>query len=262
MKQITDLCKLSFAILVCALPLAVNAQMGGMAHDTMMTNSMPMGGMTSGGMQDSNSSEMGNNMPGTMNANSSSQMGNMAPAMNGAKMDSMAPDMMNAVSPPQVGNMAPDFTLNTLDDQSVRLSDLTAKSEVVLVVLRGWPGYQCPFCTRQAHDFVNHEKELAADGVQVVMVYPGPSDDLKSHATEFLQDKDWPKDFLVVLDPDYSFTKAYGLRWDAPKETAYPSAFIIGKDGKITFAHVSKQHGDRVGAETVLKALHPAMPMM
>ncbi len=262
MKKITGLRKLSSAILACVLPLAVNAQMGDMAHDTMTTNSMPAGGMASDGMHDSDSSKMGNTMPGTMNTNNSSQMGNMAPVMNGAKMDNMASEMMNAASPPQVGSMAPDFTLKTLDDQSVRLTDLTAKSEVVLVVLRGWPGYQCPFCSRQAHDFVNDAEKVKAARAQVVMVYPGPSDDLKAHAAEFLQDKNWPKDFLLVLDPDYSFTKTYGLRWDAPKETAYPSAFIIGKDGKVTFAHVSKQHGDRAGAETVLKALHTGAPMM
>jgi len=249
MKKITKLCKLSFAILACALPLAANAQIGGMARDTMTTNTMPMGGMTSDGMQNSNTSKMGSTMPGTMN-NNNPQMGNMGSGM------------MNAVSPPQVGSMAPDFTLKTLDDQSVRLNDLTAKNEVVLVVLRGWPGYQCPFCTRQAHDFVSHEEQFKADGVQVLMVYPGPADDLKAHATEFLQDKNWPKDFLLVLDPDYSFTKAYGLRWDAPKETAYPSTFIISEDGKVAFAHVSKQHGDRVSAKAILKVLHPARPMM
>ncbi len=241
MKIITELRKLSLAILACALPLAVNAQMGSMSSDTMTTNSMPMGGMSS---------------------TNSSQMGNMTPSMNASKMGGMASDMMNAASPPQVGSMAPDFTLKTPDDQSVRLSDLTAKSEVVLVVLRGWPGYQCPFCSRQAHDFVNHAEKFKAADARVVMVYPGPSDDLKAHAAEFLQDKNWPQDFLLVLDPDYSFTKAYGLRWDAPKETAYPSTFIIGKDGKVAFARVSKQHGDRIGAETVLKTLHSAMPMM
>ena len=138
----------------------------------------------------------------------------------------------------------------------------TQEKGTVLVVLRGWPGYQCPLCSRQAHDFVSNDKKFKVAGAQVLMVYPGPADALKARAAEFLQDKNWPKDFLLVLDPDYSFTKTYGLRWDAPKETAYPSAFIIGKDSKITFAHVSKQHGDRVGAETVLKALHPAMPMM
>jgi thioredoxin-dependent peroxiredoxin len=247
LKKTINHCKHLFAILACAFPLVVNAQMDGMAHDTMnTTNSNQMAGMGSD----------------NMNSTNTTPMGKMAPAMNTAPMDNMASDMMNAVSPPQVGSMAPDFTLKTLGDQPVRLKDLTAKSEVVLVVLRGWPGYQCPFCTRQAHDFVRHEEKFKADGAQVVMVYPGPADDLKAHAAEFLQDKNWPKDFLLVLDPDYSFTKAYGLRWDAPKETAYPSTFIIGKDGKVTFAHISKQHGGRVGAETVLKASHPAMPMM
>jgi peroxiredoxin len=198
--KIKNFRKLAFAVLACALPLAVTAQTGNMAHDTMKM-------MTS----------------------------------------------------PRVGSMAPDFTLKTLDDQSVRLSERTAKSDVVLVVLRGWPGYQCPLCTRQAHDFVNNAEKLKTAGVQVVMVYPGPADNLKAHATEFLQDKSWPNDFLFVLDPDYSFTKSYGLRWDAPRETAYPSTFIIGKDGKVLFAHVSKQHGDRVGPDAVLKALNASM---
>jgi len=236
-------CKQLFAILACALPLAVNAPMDGMAHDSMnTTNSNQMGSMNSGNLQPS--SPMGGMGSDNMNGTNSSQMGNMASGM------------MSEADPPTVGSSAPDFTLNTLDDQSVRLDDLTAKGKVVLVVLRGWPGYQCPFCSRQAHDFVNHEKELAADGVQVVMVYPGPSDNLKSHAADFLKDKDWPKDFLLVLDPDYSFTKAYGLRWDAPRETAYPSTFIIGKGNKVTFAHISKQHGGRVSADTVLKSLN------
>ncbi|HEX3628106.1 MAG TPA: peroxiredoxin-like family protein [Verrucomicrobiae bacterium] len=241
--KINNFCKSAFALLACALPLAVTAQTADMTHDTMnTTNSPQMGGMA----------------PGTMNS-TNPQMGNMTPAMNPSQMDNMRSDMMNAATPPQVGDMAPDFTLKTLDDQSVRLTDLTATSGVVVVVLRGWPGYQCPFCTKQAHDYVGNAGKLKAAGVQVVMVYPGPADDLKAHATEFLQDKNWPKDFLFVLDPDYSFTKAYGLRWDAPKETAYPSTFIVGKDGKITFAHVSKKHGDRVGSDTVLKALNAGM---
>lgn len=160
---------------------------------------------------------------------------------------------------PQVGDPAPDFTLNTLDGQSVHLSDLTAKSEVVLVVLRGWPGYQCPLCTAQAHDFIENADKLKAAGVQVVMVYPGPADDLTKHASDFMQDKNWPKDFLLVLDPDYAFTTAYGLRWDKQNETAYPSTFLIGKDGKVTFAHVSHQHGDRVKAEALLAKMQNAM---
>jgi peroxiredoxin len=226
--KINNLFKLAFAFLACALPLAMNAQIGDTAQHKMNTNNSP-------------------------------RMGNMPPTMNSSKMDHMGSDMMNIANAPKVGDMASDFRLKTLDDQSVRLSDLTAKSDVVLVVLRGWPGYQCPLCARQAHDFVGNAEKLKAAGAQVVMVYPGPTDDLKAHATEFLHDKGWPRDFLLVLDPDYSFTKSYGLRWDAPRETAYPSTFIINKEGKVTFAHVSKQHGDRVGSDAVLKALNAGM---
>ena len=161
----------------------------------------------------------------------------------------------SSAATPGVGNAAPNFTLSTLEDRPVDLQQLTAKKPVVLVVLRGWPGYQCPICTRQVQDFTRKAADFAAHGAQVVMVYPGRAADLKAHAAEFLQNKEWPKDFLFVIDPDYTFTSAYGLRWDAKNETAYPSTFIIGKDNQVRFAHVSKQHGDRVDSTAALKAL-------
>jgi peroxiredoxin Q/BCP len=165
------------------------------------------------------------------------------------------PLALNAANPPQVGDSAPGFALKTLDDKMIHLSDLTAKSKVVLVELRGWPGYDCPFCTKQVHDYVHSADKLRAAGVQVLMVYPGPADNLKSHATDFLQDKSWPKDFVFVLDPDYTFTESYGLRWHGENETAYPSTFIIDTNNKVQFAHVGHDHGDRVKSATALKAL-------
>jgi thioredoxin-dependent peroxiredoxin len=105
------------------------------------------------------------------------------------------------------------------------------------------------------HDYVHNADKLRAAGVQVLMVYPGPADDLKSHATDFLQDKNWPKDFVFVLDPDYTFTESYGLRWSGESETAYPSTFIIDTNNKVQFAHVGQDHGDRVKSAAALKAL-------
>ena len=159
-----------------------------------------------------------------------------------------------AGTPPQTGDTAPDFALQTIENKTVELKQLTVQQPVVLVVLRGWPGYQCPLCTRQVHDFVSHASEFAGKA-QVLMVYPGPADQLKEHAQEFLQDKQWPKEFLFVMDPDYTFTKAYGLRWEAKNETAYPSTFLVDKQGKVRFARVSKEHGGRVSASDALKAL-------
>ena len=158
---------------------------------------------------------------------------------------------------PKVGDTAPEFTLNTLDGKAITLKDQIAKQRVVLVVLRGWPGYQCPICTRQVGDFMAKADEFKGKAT-VLMVYPGPAEKLKEHAEEFLKNKSWPKDFIFVTDPDYTFTKAYGLRWDAPGETAYPSTFVVDQSGKVRFAKVSKSHGGRSTAEEVVKVLEPS----
>jgi peroxiredoxin len=164
------------------------------------------------------------------------------------------PLALNAADAPKMGDKAPDFALKTLDDQTVRLSELTAKGDVVLVVLRGWPGYQCPICDRQTHDFIKAKSGFAAAKAQLVFVYPGPAEDLKAHAEEFktMKGKEWPAEFVYVLDPDYTMVNAYGLRWDAPKETAYPSTFVLDEKGVVRFAKISHTHGDRTKAADVL----------
>jgi thioredoxin-dependent peroxiredoxin len=163
-------------------------------------------------------------------------------------------------TPLKVGDTAPDFTLKTLDDQAVQLSGLTSKGTVVLVVLRGWPGYQCPICDRQVQDFIASEVGFAKAKAQLVFVYPGPADDLKAHAQEFKdwKGKQWPKDYVYVLDPDYTMVNAYGLRWDAPKETAYPSTFVLDKERVIQFAKISHSHGGRTKAAEILEAVQAA----
>ncbi len=154
--------------------------------------------------------------------------------------------------PPRVGKKAPDFTLKTLDGKPVQLSKLTAHGPVVILVLRGWPGYQCPICTRQMGDFLGKAKEFRAEEASVVLVYPGPAENLGDRAKEFLGDKALPSPFLFVTDPDYAFTTLYKLRWDEPRETAYPSTFVLDRNGNVQFAKFSKTHAGRTSAKEVL----------
>lgn len=170
---------------------------------------------------------------------------------------SATPLVSAADSPPAVGEKAPDFTLKALDGKTVHFAELTGKGTVVLVVLRGWPGYQCPICDRQVHDFINSAGGFAGAKAQLLFVYPGPADDLKAHAEEFKRWKgrQWPGEFLYVLDPDYAMVNAYHLRWDAPHETAYPSTFVVDRSGTIRFAKISHSHGDRSRAADVLAEL-------
>ncbi len=156
---------------------------------------------------------------------------------------------------PAKGEKAPDFALQTLAGERVELAQVRTEGPVVLVVLRGFPGYQCPLCTRQVHEFAGQAKALAAKGARVVFVYPGPAPELRKRAQEFSTNKEWPAEFRFVLDPDYALTNAYGLRWDAPKETAYPATLVIGRDGVVQWAKVSKSHGGRATVAEVLAVL-------
>ncbi len=157
--------------------------------------------------------------------------------------------------PPQIGETAADFELSTMSGTVVRLSDELKHGPVVLVVLRGFPGYQCPVCNQQVGQFLSQADQFKAAGAKVLLVYPGPAKSLNQKAEEFIKGKTVPTHFELLVDPDYTFTKAYHLRWDEPGETAYPSTFVIQKDRKITYAKVSKSHGGRAKVDEVLSAL-------
>lgn len=157
---------------------------------------------------------------------------------------------------PAVGTKAPDFTLATPTGHSIRLSAQHSGSSLVLVVLRGFPGYQCPYCQRQVHDFIEHAAEFAAKKASVLLVYPEPPADLGQRANEFLATQaKLPSNVVLVIDPDYKVTNLYGLRWDAPHETAYPSTFIVDRNGTIQLEKISHSHGDRISAQDALDHL-------
>ncbi len=161
----------------------------------------------------------------------------------------------DGAQPPQVGEKADDFSLNNLQGKTVELAKLRKDGPVVVLMLRGWPGYQCPICSRQVTQFLNDADEFAEHDATIVLVYPGPSDNLKSRADEFISGKTLPKNFELVVDPDYKMTNQYHLRWNAPRETAYPSTFVIDRDGKVRFAKISKTHAGRTRTPDVLAAL-------
>ena len=154
---------------------------------------------------------------------------------------------------PAVGAKAPDFTLSTPTGKAVCMSKEQQGHELVLVVLRGFPGYQCPYCVKQVHDFIDHASDFAAKNAKVLLVYPGPPASLDQHAKEFLEKQaELPSNIVLVTDPDYAVTNMYGLRWDAPHETAYPSTFVLDKKGMIVFEKISHTHGDRLSAQDAL----------
>ena len=153
---------------------------------------------------------------------------------------------------PAIGDKARDFTLAKLDGTKVTLSQFQKSGPVVLLMLRGWVGYQCPFCNRQVGDFIAHAAELKDAGATVVLVYPGAADLVHVKAEDFVTGKTMPSNFHFTTDPDLKTVNLYNLRWDAPNETAYPTTLVIDKGGVIRYAKISKSHGDRASAVDVL----------
>ena len=178
-----------------------------------------------------------------------------APVADAQTADAPTTETKAATTPPQVGDTAPDFELEAISGEKVKLSETLKQGPVVLVMLRGYPGYQCPICTMQVGQLMGKAKEFADAKANVILVYPGPADGLKAHAEEFVKGKDIPANFNLLLDPDFSFTNQYGLRWDAKNETSYPSTFVLNDAGKVLFAKISHEHGDRAKIEDVLAAL-------
>jgi peroxiredoxin len=160
-----------------------------------------------------------------------------------------------SAQPPAVGDAVRDFTLNRIDGKPISLSALAKAGPVVMIMLRGWVGYQCPICSRQMTGFMGQAQAFQAAGANVVLVYPGSADLVQQKAEEFVTGKTLPERYHFVVDPDLKVVNLYGLRWDAPAETAYPSTFVIDTRGVVRFAKISRSHGDRSSAPDVLAVL-------
>ncbi len=161
---------------------------------------------------------------------------------------------------PKEGSKIGEVTGITMNDAVFTLSKLVEKGSVVLVMLRGFPDSQCPVCSTQVAGYIAKAEEFEKQrNTPVVFIYPGKVSNLKKRAKEFTapleKEVDLPSNFIFVLDQDFKITNQLNLRWDDPKETAYPAAFVIDHDGYIQYAKVSDNHGDRATASEILEFL-------
>lgn len=161
---------------------------------------------------------------------------------------------------PKEGSKMEDFSGTTMNGAEFTFSKLVGKGSVVLVMLRGFPGNQCPVCSTQVAGFIAKAEEFEKQrNTPVVFIYPGEVKNLEKRAKEFTapleKEVDLPSNFIFVLDQDYKITNHLSLRWDEPKETAYPAAFVIDHDGYIQYSKVSDSHRGRATADEILEFL-------
>jgi len=161
---------------------------------------------------------------------------------------------------PEEGSKIGEISGTTMNGEAFHLSKLIKKGSVVLIMLRGFPGKQCPVCSIQVAGYIAKAEEFEQQrNTPVVFIYPGEVNDLDKRAKEFtapLEKKvDLPGNFIFLLDQNLLITEQLNLLWEDPKETAYPAAFVIDHDGYIQYSKVSDNHGDRATADEILEFL-------
>ena len=118
----------------------------------------------------------------------------------------------------QKGFLAPDFSLQTLDGQPLRLSDLRGKG----VILNFWASW-CGPCQEEMPALQKVYSEYEQQGLVVLAVNETVMDDRQAVSTFVAQHR---LTFPILLDEDGGTSNSYHVQ-------ALPSSYFIGPDGII-----------------------------
>ncbi|AUJ26510.1 MULTISPECIES: TlpA disulfide reductase family protein [Virgibacillus] len=131
--------------------------------------------------------------------------------------------MISSVKNPlDVGETAPDFSLNTLGEKKLQLSELQGKK----VILNFWATW-CPPCRKEMpamQEFYDHFK----DEVEVVAINLTKSESKKEDVAAYIEKYDYT--YPIPLDEKAEVRSAY-------KVVAVPTTYFIDQEGKIAKIH-------------------------
>ena len=167
-----------------------------------------------------------------------------------------------------VGESAPMFKAKDANGREINLKQLLKKGPVVLYFYRGqW----CPFCNKQLSQLQDSLQQLTAKGAQVMVVSPEIQENIGKTVAKT------KASFPIVHDQNFAIMKAYRTAFTVQPDivTKYkgfgvdllvangadaavlpvPATYIIGKDGKIKYAHFNADYRQRVSVKEVAAAL-------
>lgn len=168
----------------------------------------------------------------------------------------------------QVGGLAPDLTLPDAVGHPVRLADLWQQGPLVLIFYRGgW----CPYCNLELRAWQQHLAALAAHGARLVAVSPQTPDNSLSTAEKN------ELAFPVLSDSSLAAATAFGIAFQMPQSLIdlyskvghdlpvlngngqwvlpLPATYVIGRDGRIVFAHIEADYRQRAEPADVMAAI-------
>ena len=133
------------------------------------------------------------------------------------------------------------------------LDALRGERNVLLVILRGFGGQVCIYCTAQLKALGKERARLERGDTEVCIVYPGPRSGLDAFLEAwnltfgYGQQPPW----TMLYDADLQLVDALGLR----DNIAVPSSLLLDKQGVVRWSHVGQNHADRPAATEILEQI-------
>jgi peroxiredoxin len=179
-------------------------------------------------------------------------------------------DSPEKVNPLGKGQTVPAVTLTTVDGKEFALQAETAKQPTVIIFYRGgW----CPYCNRHLSDVQTVVKDLLALGYRILAISPDMIEALRATAEKdqltytLLSDADMKATDAFGLafrldDTTVEKYKGYGIKLTAQHDGHYwlpvPAVYIVGKDGRIAYAHWNADYKVRLSGAELLQAAREA----
>lgn len=150
-----------------------------------------------------------------------------------------------------------DLTFVDTSGQKVSLDQYKGKKNVLLVFTRGFSGQLCPYCTTQTSRLIANYDEFTRRDAEVLLVYPGSKEQVplfKEASIEASGKDSFP--FPVLLDEDLAAVNRLGIA----AQLAFPSTFLIDKQGKVRLSYVGTNPTDRPSIKALLDQLDSLSP--
>jgi peroxiredoxin len=138
------------------------------------------------------------------------------------------------------------------DGNPLSLEQYRGRKNVLLVFTRGFSGKLCPYCTTQTSRLIANYEAFTARDTEILLVYPGSKAQLPMFmeaSVDASGRQQFP--FPVLLDEDLAAVNRLGIA----AELAYPSTFILDKQGQVRLSYVGANPADRPSIKALLAQL-------
>ena len=181
----------------------------------------------------------------------------------------MADSPDNKLGGLSVGEQAPNIIATTSDGKPFNLSEEVKSGPIAVVFYRG---FWCGLCTKHLDALQGELAELSEQGLRVYAITPETDTYIAKTKEKSIIEIPFIHDQAHKIMDDYKVTYKVtddysdkvgnsadvGLAESQGGEDAYlpvPATYMIGKDGKIFYAHYDHNYGNRATASDMIAAL-------